>query len=270
VLAKVFDFLDFKARRWRRIRTLPFPDSWIAVLEQNVVAYRVLSTEEKTRLHQHIAIFLHEKTFEGAGGLEVTDEIRVTIAAYACLLILNRPTRYYPTLRSIIVYPRSYLVRNARAHRPDGTVVEGDSHRLGESWHRGSIVLSWDDVRHGGAHAEDGRNVAIHEFAHQLDGEYLGMEGAPLLHEAGAYGAWARVLGEEYDELVTAIDRGRRTLLGSYAATNPAEFFAVATELFFERPLEMRERHPALYDQLQTCFAQDPARRNSHEERPIT
>lgn len=239
------------------------PRKWIDILERNVTAYAALTSEEKERLHQHINVFLHEKRFEGVEGLEITDEIRVTIAANACLLILNRPTRYYPTLSSIIVYPRGYLVRGAQMRRPDGTIIEGDSHRLGESWHRGNVVLSWDDVRHGAADPDDGRNVALHEFAHQLDGEYLGVEGAPLLQDRGMYTAWARVLGGEYEQLVRDVEDQRRTLLGSYAATNPAEFFAVASEIFFERPRQLRERHPALYEQLRLCYAQDPAARTA-------
>jgi Mlc titration factor MtfA (ptsG expression regulator) len=262
VFGRFFDILDFKERRWRKIRQREFPRAWVGILERNVSAYAGLAPEEKERLHQHINVFLHEKRFEGVEGLQITDEIRVTIAAQACLLVLNRPTRYYPTLSSIIVYPRGYLVRGAQMRRPDGTIIEGDSHRLGESWHRGNVVLSWDDVRHGAADADDGRNVALHEFAHQLDGEYLGVEGAPLLHEAGAYAAWARVLGAEYAQLVADVDDQRRTLLGSYAATSPAEFFAVATELFFERPAALKDRHPALYEQLRLCYGQDPAARS--------
>jgi len=259
MLSRLLDILDFKERRWAKLRARPFPLEWVLILERNVSAYAALTADEKERLHQHINVFLHEKRFEGVEGLEITDEIRVTIAAQACLLILNRPTRYYPTLSSIIVYPRGYLVRGAQMRRPDGTIIEGDSHRLGESWHRGNVVLSWDDVRHGAADADDGRNVALHEFAHQLDGEYLGVEGAPLLHDRGMYTAWARVLGAEYAKLVEDVDEQRRTMLGSYAATNPAEFFAVATELFFERPRQLKERHPELYEQLRLCYGQDPA-----------
>ncbi len=257
----LLNLLDFRGRRRRRVAARRFPLDWSDLLEKNIGIYRELSREEQDELHRRILIFLDEKTFEGVGGLEMTDEIRITIAAQACLLLLGRATDYYPTLSSIIVYPSAY-VAPSKQQLPDGTMIEGPQARRGESWHRGNVVLSWDDVLRGAADAEDGHNVVLHEFAHQLDGEYGGMEGAPLLANRSMYTAWAKVLGAEYEELVERVYRGRPSAIDAYGATNPAEFFAVVTELFFERPRELRAEHPELYEQLRGFYRQDPAARS--------
>ncbi len=240
-------------RRRKRLRNTPLPDAWWSIIDRRVPAIANLPPESRRELAGIIQILLHEKQFVGAGGLEITDEIRVTIAAQAALLLLGRKTRYYPTLKTIYVYPRAYASTAARRN-PDGTVTESLQPRLGESWHRGGLVLSWSDVLRGAADPDDGHNVTLHEFAHQLDGEWGGMEGAPALPGAASYRDWARVLGDEYKSLIESLHAGRHTLLGFYAATNPAEFFAVATELFFERPRDMREQHPELYDQLAAFY----------------
>jgi Mlc titration factor MtfA (ptsG expression regulator) len=225
------------------------------------VAYvGTLSEAGRRALCGHIQVFLAEKRFEGCGGLEITDEIRVTIAAQACVLLLNLETDYYPTLRAILVYPHEYVARGAR-RQPDGTVIEGPEARAGESWFRGAVVLSWNDVMRGAADIDDGRNVVFHEFAHQLDSESGANEGAPALGRRSRYLAWARVLGREYRQLQADLEHHRRTLLDAYGATSPAEFFAVVTEAFFEQPVALRRRHAALYDQLASFYGQDPAAR---------
>jgi len=244
----------FTERRRKKLRAQPFPDTWRALLARNVPYYRLLPPADRRELEGHIHVFLAEKQFEGLGGLEMTDEIRVTIAAQACLLLLHRQTNYFPSLRSILVYPHEYVA--ARTVRlPDGTVMEGVDVRLGESWHRGQVVLSWDDVLHGAADIRDGRNVVLHEFAHQLDGEGGQVDGVPPLPHRSCYGPWARVFTEEYLRL----QRGRRSVLDDYGATDPAEFFAVATEAFFEKPRQLKTRHPELYEQLACYYEQDPA-----------
>jgi Mlc titration factor MtfA (ptsG expression regulator) len=202
-------------------------------------------------------VFLAEKTFEGCGGLELTREIKLTIAAQACLLLLHRETDLYPHVDAILVYPSAYVVR-ARKH--DGVVVvEEDEARLGESWQQGLVVLSWDHVLSGAAAPNDGQNVVLHEFAHQLDSESGAMNGTPELGTRARYSAWARVLGGEFAELSERLHRGRPSDIDPYGATNPAEFFAVLTEMFFEKPEALQRRHPVLYDELSAFYRQDPA-----------
>jgi len=223
------------------------------------VAYvRSLSTEDRRELAGIMQILLAEKYFEGCGGLEMTDEIRVTIAAQAAVLLLHRETGYYPTLRTILVYPRAYMAQS-KHQLPDGSVMEGGQPRLGESWHRGALVLSWSDALQGARSPHDGRNVVFHEFAHQLDGEEGGMNGAPLLDAPARYREWARVLGEEYRRLTESVALGVPSMIDAYGATNPAEFFAVVTELFFERPAELKRMHQRLYEEFRGFYRQDPA-----------
>ena len=236
----------------------PFPDDLRAHLERNVPYLRKLDDAERKKLEGLVQVFLAEKSFEGCGGLELTDEMRVTIAAQACLLVLHRDGDLYPELASILVYPSTFRAKTVRAE--GGVVVEGDQARLGESA-RGTVVLAWDDVLHGGRLTHDGHNVVLHELAHQLDQEDGAADGAPILDRRSQYGAWARVLGHDYEELAEAVERHRKSDLDEYGATNPAEFFAVVTEAFFERPRELERKHPALYAQLREYYRQDPARR---------
>ena len=245
-------------RRRQRLRATPLPGDWRRIVRRNVPYYQCLPSDKQAELDGLIQVFLAEKSFEGAGGLEMTDEIRVTIAAQACVLLLGREHRFYPGLQAIIVYPHAYVSRMAR-RGPDGTVSEGPHVLLGESWKQGALVLSWDDVVSGAGDIYDGHNVVFHEFAHQLDSEYGLANGAPLLEKHSMYVAWARVLGGEYEDLVKRLRRHAPTFLDAYAATSPAEFFAVATEFFFEKPRAMRAGHPELYGQLKTFYHQDPA-----------
>ena len=255
----------FGFKKWHRQRLLkkPLPPAWLAVMERNVPYYRLLPGKQQRELQGLTQVFLAEKRFEGCGGLELTDEIRVTVAAQGCILLLGRETDIYPKLRSVLVYPGAY-VANVTAPQPDGTVVEGWQGRLGESWMQGYVVLSWNDVLRGAADIHDGRNVVYHEFAHQLDNESGAPEGAPLLLESSMYTDWARVFGAEYRALCDSVERGQPALLDAYGAVSPAEFFAVATEFFFERPVEVRAQHPELYDQLKLYYQQDPALRMAH------
>jgi Mlc titration factor MtfA (ptsG expression regulator) len=255
----------FKHRRRRRLRSTPLPESWRRILEDGLPYYKCLPVADRDELHGHIQIFLAEKRFEGAGGLRITDEIRVVIAAQACMLLLHRQTDYYPGLTTILVYPGAYVARG-KSVGPAGVVTESSGVRAGESWHGalspqggGPVVLSWRDVQAGAADIHDGRNVVFHEFAHQLDAESGSVEGAPALERHSMYIAWARVLGEEYRALINDLDWGRDTVLDAYAAQSPAEFFAVLTESFFEKPLALRTRHPRLYEQMAAFYKQDPA-----------
>jgi Mlc titration factor MtfA (ptsG expression regulator) len=248
-----------RERRRAAWRQESLPPEWAAIVERNVPAYARLPDDDRRALLGHARVFLEEKSFEGAGGLELTDEIRVTIAAQASLLLLGLEDAgdYYPGLRSIVVYPHTY---QAPHEERDGMLVhEGVHARLGESWTHGAVVLSWDGVRAGTAHPGDGQNLVLHEFAHQLDQADGAADGTPALSSRAAYAPWAAVLGERYLELRRAAEAGRRSVLDEYGATNEAEFFAVATEAFFEKPLRLRRRLPDLYDELSAYFGQDPA-----------
>jgi MtfA peptidase len=252
----VFGF--FKKRRRKRLRSAPFPASFLAIIERNVPFYLCLPEADRLELQGLVQIFLGEKVFEGCGGLELTDEIKVTIAAQACLLLLHRETDIYPRLITILVYPNAYLTK---AIEPigGGAVLEGEVIHLGESWSTGVVVLSWDDVRAGASDIHDGQNLVLHEFAHQLDREDGAINGTPLLVERSRYVAWARVLNAEYERLRRDSLLGRHTVLDDYGASNPAEFFAVATECFFEKPRVLKKRHPDLYEELKNFYRQDPA-----------
>ena len=239
---------------------LPFPAAWLGILQERVPYYRLLSRDEQAELRKLIRVFLAEKKFEGCGGLEITDEIRVTIAAQACILLLNRAHDYYAGLHSVLVYPSSYLAPSKFVD-PVGVVHEGEQGRLGEAWLRGAIILSWDDVRRDSGDFQDGRNVTLHEFAHQLDQQDGTFDGAPVLEKVSHYRSWARVLMKEYRALGDAAERGQETLIDQYGATDPAEFFAVITEAFFESPKALKEKHPELYAELEKFFHQDPLTR---------
>jgi MtfA peptidase len=252
----VFDL--FKSRRRARLRAMPVPPRWREILEQNLPIFNRLPEEDQAELLRHMKVFLSEKHFEGAGGLKLTDEIRITIAGQACLLLLHRDTDYYPELTSIIVYPSEYTATEDR-HIGGGIWEEGGEDRLGHTGQSlSALVLAWDAVRHGAAAPADGHNLVLHEFAHQLDFENQASDGTPALETRGDLLAWARVMSAEFENLRGASDAGEATLLDSYGATNPAEFFAVITEVFFERPRALQKKHPALFVQLQRFYRQDP------------
>lgn len=246
-----------RERTRKQIRAQPFPAVWRSILKQRVSIVRALPADLQLQLKQHIAVFVAEKAFIGCDGLKITDEIRVTIAALACLLILNRPTRYYPELRQILVYPGSFVVN--REHI-DGIGVAHHARQVlaGESWSEGQVVLSWDDTLAGAAVPDDGQNVAIHEFAHQLDQETGAANGAPLLKRRAHYARWSRVLGSEFKALQARTAQGETSLFSDYGATDPAEFFAVISEVFFEQPQAMASEHPALYRELTEFYRLDP------------
>jgi len=252
----IFGF--FKRRRHRRLRVAPFPRDWLTAIERNVRFYRRLSVTDRDELLGHVQVFLAEKLFEGCGGLEMTDEIRVTIAAQACLLLLRRATDYFPHLLTILVYPSAYMAEEQRQIE-DHVWEEGTMTRLGETGRRmGSMVLAWDAAKSGADDPSDGKNVVFHEFAHQLDYENYASDGVPGLDTREQQLSWSEVMRTEFALLRAADDTGIPTLLDTYGATNPAEFFAVTTEAFFERPRALRARHPKLYAQFQRYFQQDP------------
>lgn len=247
----------WQERQRRQIRAGPFPAAWRRILQKRVPYVRAMPTNLQLQLKQHIQVFLAEKAFVGCGGLTITDEMRVTIAAQACLLILNRPSDYYPGLRQILVYPDSFVVQ--RAHTDEGGVShQGHQVLSGESWSQGQVILSWRDTLAGAAVPDDGQNVAIHEFAHQLDQETGTANGAPILARRAHYARWSQVLKTEFDALQARAARGQPSLLSDYGATDPAEFFAVSSEVFFEQPRRMAAEHPALFQELAQFYRLDP------------
>jgi Mlc titration factor MtfA (ptsG expression regulator) len=247
----------FRGSKRKRLLGRPFPLEWEEILEHNVALYRYLPEPLKKELKGHIKVFLGEKNFEGCGGLEITDEIRVTIAGQACILLLNRvkPT-YYPTLYSILVYPSAYVAKQVTAEGMQHT--EEMSVRGGESWTRGEVVLAWDFVRKAAIDLSFGHNVVLHEFAHQLDQEDGRADGAPILRKSTSYKTWAHVLSHDYEGLRRDALSGRKDIMDAYGATNPAEFFAVATETFFEKPKQMKLSHPELYEELKSYYGLEP------------
>jgi MtfA peptidase len=251
-------FAWFKRRRRERLRGQPLPRRWRNVIERNVPYVALLPPLDRQELLGHVQVLLSEKKFTGCGGLEITDEIRLTISAQAALLLLHRGTDYFPTMRTILVYPDLFIVEHEH-EQEDGTVFEEAVEQAGESWYGGPVILSWRDVLAGAEDPHDGYNVVLHEFAHQLDDESGGADGAPELGSLARYQAWARAFGREYEQLQEAVLAGSISLLDEYGAESPAEFFAVATECFFERPRALRRRHPELYMQLSGYYRQDPA-----------
>lgn len=245
--------------RWRLSRLLaqPMPAERIAILARNLPVYGRMPPELQAQLRRLVTQFLHQKKFVGCGGLEVTEEMRVTIAAQACLLLLNRFSRVYPGLETILLYPSAFLVPR---NRPDeaGVVTETREDLLGESWSDGRVILSWDHVLGGARDWTDGHNVVLHEFAHQLDSESGSTNGAPYLGHPASYRSWSEVLARDYAALRQDAYFSQQSVLDHYGATSPAEFFAVATETFFEKPWQMAERHAALYGEFLKYYRVDP------------
>ena len=243
----------YRRKKRERLLSLPFQERWEKIVQKNVPLYNRLPASLKKQLQGLVNIFLDEKKFEGCGGLEITDEIKVTIAAQACILLLNRKTACFRKLRTILVYPHTYV---ARTKSSNGMItIDGHSVRLGESWQNGPVVLAWDSVTGGTSNVTDARNVVLHEFAHQLDQEDGAADGAPVLEHRSSYITWAHVLSREYEALQR---RSGRAVMNKYGATNPAEFFAVATETFFEKSRQMKNKHPELYDELKNYYKLDP------------
>jgi Mlc titration factor MtfA (ptsG expression regulator) len=245
-------------RRRERLRRRPFPAAWRQILRRRLPVLRRLPVDLQLQLKRHIQVFLAEKPFIGCAGLTVDDEMRVTIAAQACLLLLNREPGYFPNLRQILVYPGAFMVD--RVHTDSAGVLQDQRRMLsGESWSQGQVILSWQDALDGAAVDDDGRNVVIHEFAHQLDQETGHANGAPRLPTRERYDHWSCVFQREYERLQQQLASGEPTLLGEYAATDPAEFFAVASEVFFEQGARMAGESPQLYAELARFYRVDPA-----------
>lgn len=251
---------------WQTLRDLftdsepeepPFKQEWVELMAANVPLYPQLTEELKEKLHGRIARFIATTRFEACNGLELTEAMILTVAAQACLLVLNREGDPYPKLKTVYLYPTTFSSIQT-SQDAFGVVTEGVVHRLGESWENGTVVLAWDSVAQGARNPRDARNVTLHEFAHQLDHENGDTDGAPELSDHQAYRSWARVFTENYSDFRTLLENGKRGLLDPYGATAPAEYFAVVTETFFEKPFQLKKRYPELFDELQRYYGVDP------------
>ena len=253
-------FRWFADRRREKLTRAPFPGEWERVLGRNVHSWSRLDEEERKRLRGMIQVFVAEKNWEGAGGLEITDEIRVTIAAHACLLLLGFPHDYYPNVQSIIVYPTA-VVPPPRTPGFFETVlepVEPEEPLDGEAFDQGPVIIAWDAVSRSVRGPGSGENVIYHEFAHKLDALDGDADGTPPLRDRGAYRDWANIFSREYLRLKKDVERGRRSFLDDYAAADEGEFFAVATERFFDSPESLLKRAPELYRVLRQYYGRDP------------
>lgn len=249
--------------RRAEMQKLPFPPEWEAFVRMNVVHYGVLDDVERSELLAMMQVFLEEKKWEGCGGLDLSDEIRVTIAAEACLLQLGLPHDYYRNVESILVYPSTVLLPE---HHPGvfervESPVAANTPILGQAFAQGPVILVWDAVLHGARHPEQGHNVVYHEFAHKLDMLDGAADGTPPLADSAQLAEWVTVCTREFLRLRTIAGKGHKTFLDAYGATNEAEFFAVATEEFFDRPISLQEHVPDLYHVLSAYYRQDPAGR---------
>lgn len=251
--------LAWLAPRWRLRRALaqPLSAAQLAIVERNVAQYRGMPAARREELQRLVKQFLHQKTFVGCGGLEVAEDMRVIIAAQACLLLLGRPSKVYPGLYSVLVYPGAFLVPRNQVDAA-GVVTETRQDLLGESWGDGRVILSWEHVRRAGNELGGGHNVVLHEFAHQLDSESGSTNGAPFLSDPERYRTWSATLGRDFALLRREAWWGYQGVLDPYGATDPAEFFAVATETFFEQPHALAQRHGELYAEFLAYFRVDP------------
>jgi Mlc titration factor MtfA (ptsG expression regulator) len=234
-----------------------FKEEWKKLLVENVPLYSKLPEDLKLRLHERIGRFISSTRFEGCNGLELTEEMILTVAGQASVLVLKKEGEPYPDLRTVYLYPTTFSSVQ-KSTNEYGIVSEGEVHRLGESWEMGTVVLAWDSVEQGARNIHDARNVTFHEFAHQLDHENGSTDGAPGLASREAYRSWARVFRENYADFLEEVGKGKRTLIDEYGATNPAEFFAVATETFFEKPQQLFKKRPELYGELKDFYGVDP------------
>jgi Mlc titration factor MtfA (ptsG expression regulator) len=256
-------FSWFKERRRQRLLEMPFMKEWDGFVERNVAHYCALDADERAHLKALIQVFMAEKNWEGCGGLELTDEIRVTISAQACLLLLNLPHDYYSNVQSILVYPSTVVPPERKLgsfEHPTGP-LEPPSPLLGQAFQQGPVILVWDAVSRRGRHPQRGHNVVYHEFAHKLDMIDGAANGTPPLRSREEYREWARVCSREYGRLRRLAESGNPTFLDAYGATSEAEFFAVATEQFFDEPVALKRQSSDLYRVLKEYYRQNPAER---------
>jgi len=241
-----------------RLPTDPISPTWLQLVERHVPLIARLPSADQDRLYHIMQLFLKEVPFEGCGGLELREEIRVTIAAQACLLLLKMPYPRYDRVRRVLVYPSAFVPKTQHSYRSN-QLVSPDEPLVGQAWPSGVMVLGWEEVKHGALASHDGHNVVFHEFAHMLDAEDGSFDGTPVLDSASGYHAWVTQWSAEFAEHVRRVEASESTVLDAYGATNRAEFFAVATEAFFETPVALRSNQARLYGLLVDFFKLDPA-----------
>ena len=255
VLGWVFYRQVQKKQARKGLLAAPLSEDDRAIVADYVPLTKRLPAEMRSAFEGKINLFLDQVQFHGCNGLEVTRDMRLAIAAQACLLVVNSPA-WYSHLTTILVYPGAF---KSRQQSHEGYVVtEGEVVRTGESWSRGPVILSWQHSNQGARHDHDGHNVVIHEFAHQLDDLSGHTDGAPALGDQ-SFTDWARVFVEAYERHRDNVEAGRRTMIDPYGAEGHEEFFAVAVEAFFEKPTKLKEVEPEVYDQLATYFRLDPS-----------
>jgi len=237
----------------------PMPPAWRMLICRQVPLVARLSTQDQDRLYHRMQQFFREVPIEGCGGLQLTEEMRLTIGAQACLLLLGMPYPRYTRVRRVLVYPSSFIPKEPEALYASGDIVPPDEPLDGQAWQSGTVVLGWDAVNRVTREATDGDNVVLHEFAHMLDAEDGSLDGIPVLDSASAYRAWATLFSLKFADHRARVDRGEGTMLDPYGAEDRAEFFAVATEAFFENPVALRKDEPDLYALLLDFYKIDPA-----------
>ncbi len=248
------------AYRLRRAIERAFPSEFSKILRRNLPVYSRMPVDLQLQLKRLIKQFLHQKKFVGCGGLHINDEVRVTIAAKACMLLLNRETTVYPNLKLVLVYPSAFVAPRLETGL-GGVVTHANQTLSGESWSDGRVILAWDHVKKGTTESvqlPDGHDVVLHEFAHQLDSETGITNGAPRLLSRASYQRWSQVFSAEFDALNAAAESGQVGVLDHYGASSPAEFFAVATEAFFEKSKDLARLHPELFEQIRAYYQVDP------------
>ena len=234
----------------------PFPAEWRLILKKQWPIYSRLPEDLRDQLEQLALVFLERIEIRGIEGLEINDEIRVLTASQACILLINQKSFFPNKLRSVVIRPKGYTATQHESY--GGIVSEKKIQVLGQSWENGLVVLSWDNTKSGARNAKDGRNLVMHEFAHQLDQADGQADGAPILGSPEQYAKWRKVCSRVFADLQRKIEEGEKTLIDEYGATNPAEFFSVVTETFFEKPFYLKKRRPELYQLFQEYYQIDP------------
>lgn len=249
----------FRNARRRKLIATAMPAAWTRVLRENLWQYERLNPQQQSRLDAWVRVFVSERRWEGCDGLRLDDPMRVLIAGQAGLLVLGHDDWYFDRTPTILVYPEEYTARDVPRGTGGGFTLVTDEDRAGEAWYRGPIILAWPDVLSGARSTNRGHNLVIHEFSHHLDmiGDPFA-DGKPPMPDADLDARWDAVVPGEYERLKQQCAAGMRPLMNCYGATNPAEFFAVASETFFQRPAEMKQHMPQLYDVLRRFYRIDP------------
>ena len=246
IFLAVFLLESSKKKRQQELLNQRLNDEERKELSADFKIFAKLPIEIRDRLEGQIHLFIDSKSFEPCGGIEeVTLHMQRVIAAQACLLVVNRSLSAYKSLRNILIYPNAF-------GDDSGTV------RLGESWNSGTVILSWESVLSGGRNTKDGHDVSIHEFTHQLDQANDAGVGLPYLESTDAYREWSNVFSTAFEKFCNKLNKSQKTVIDSYGGTNPAEFFAVVTETFIEKPKQLKARYPELYDLLKKYYGLDP------------